>query len=117
MQGMPTVSDSTVGMTRKARSKSRRYLNPGEARRRVFSLDGVLYLRVGGSEHDEPEFHLYDPDEDVSLVFIVLEEKPLIVTQCQDHWGYNHCSDFLRVGGSVTKYNEASVNQGERDYE
>jgi len=98
-QETPLIPDSKVGVTLNARRKADRFYDPHEARRRVNDLDGALYLKSSGSEHDHPEFHLLDPDEGWTLIFIVAEDKPVIITQCHRHWMYDTDARFTYIGG------------------
>lgn len=100
MSDAPVLTDDDVGLTFRARRKSDRFYSQDTARQRVRSLDGNLYHRVAEySEHDEPEFHLHDPSMDWTIIFVVGDEKPIIITQCHRHWDYGDDPTFTFVGG------------------
>lgn len=101
MATKPTIGDETVGMTRRARKKAERFYRPSEARKRVHDLYGDLWLRHGESDHEEPEMHLHDPDDDWTIVFVVTDEKPVVITQCHNHWDYPADDRFTYIGGGV----------------
>lgn len=102
MNANKAVSDSEVGMTRKAHRKTNRFYEEDEARARVRALWGDLYLHHGeDSHHDDPEFHLHDPKSDYTIIFVAADDKPIIITQCHRHWEYRNDDSFTFIGGNV----------------
>lgn len=95
------VSDSecniNIPVTDTVREKAERYYCPGAVRAMVRGLCGDLYINTD-SDHAEPEFHLVN-DDDVVIIFVVTEEYPIVITQCERHWEYENDVQFVYIGG------------------